>query len=171
MAKRFTATEIWDEDWFLEMPIEYKLFWYYMLANCDHGGLFKVNMRSFCSLNEVKLTPNKAIEFFNTGKQRVRIISDSLWFIEDFFVYQYGGTFNMNNRVHESISELYKKHNIDLLSVRGLKDLKDGVKDKDKDISLVKHKNSENGKQVHNFKAQGENLFAKRSNEFRDAAE
>ena len=26
MAKRFSATEIWDEDWFLDMPNEYKLF-------------------------------------------------------------------------------------------------------------------------------------------------
>ena len=43
MAKRFTSTEIWNEDWFLDMPAEYKLFWYYMLCECDHAGLFKVN--------------------------------------------------------------------------------------------------------------------------------
>ena len=134
MAKRFTATEIWKEDWFLDMPIEYKLFWYYILSNCDHAGLFKVNLRSFCGLMEVKLTPSKVLEYFNFGKQRIRVISDSLWLIEDFFVYQYGPTFNWNNRVHESIGELYQRHNIELKSIRGLIDLKDRVKDKDKDI-------------------------------------
>lgn len=134
MAKRFTATEIWKEDWFLDMTIEYKLFWYYMLSNCDHAGLFKVNLRSFCGLMEVKLTSNKVLEYFNAGKERIRIVSESVWLIEDFFVYQYGTTFNWNNRVHESIGELYKRHNIEIKSIRGLLDLKDRVKDKDKDI-------------------------------------
>lgn len=133
MAKRFTATEIWNEDWFLDMPIEYKLFWYYMLANCDHAGLFKLNLRSFCGLNEVKMTSNKALEYFNTGKQRIRVVSESIWFIEDFFVYQYGVVFNWNNRVHDSIGKLYLRHKINLTSIRGLLDLKEGVKDKDKD--------------------------------------
>lgn len=133
MAKRFTATEIWKEDWFLDMPIEYKLFWYYMLSNCDHAGLFKINIGSFCRLNEVKLTSKKAFEYFNVGKQRIREVSDSVWFIEDFFVYQYGTTFNWNNRVHESIGEIYKRNNIEIKSIRGLLDLKDRVKDKDKD--------------------------------------
>lgn len=138
MAKRFTATEIWGEDWFLEMPVEYKLFWYYMLSHCDHAGLFKVNLRSFCGLNEVKLSSTKALEYFNAGKQRIRVISESVWFIEDFFVYQYGTTFNWNNRVHESIGELYKRQKIELTTIRGLIDLKDRVKDKDKDKDINK---------------------------------
>lgn len=133
MAKRFTATEIWDEDWFLEMPNEYKLFWYYMLSKCDHAGLFKVNERTFNRLIEVNLTSNSALIYFNRGKDRVKVISDSVWYVEDFFVYQYGTTFNWNNRVHESIGELYKRQNIDPKKIRGLLDLKEGVKDKDKD--------------------------------------
>lgn len=133
MAKRFTATEIWDEDWFLEMPIEYKLFWFYMKDSCDHAGLFKVNIKSYCLLNEVKLTSSKALEYFNHGKQRIRVVSDSIWFIEDFFSYQYGHNFNVNNRVHASILELYKKNKIELSSIRGLNEVTDRVKDKDKD--------------------------------------
>jgi len=140
MAKRFTDTNIWGEDWFLEMPNEYKLFWYYMLSNCDHSGVFKVNLRSFCSLNEVKLSSSKVLEYFNVGKQRIRVIQDNVWFIEDFFVYQYGETFNTNNRVHESIKKVYEKYNIELTSIRGLKDHKDRVKDKDKDIDKDKEK-------------------------------
>jgi hypothetical protein len=133
MAKRFTATEIWDEDWFLDMPNEYKLFWYYMLSSCDHCGLFKVNLRSFCSQLGVTLTPNKALELFNTGKERIREISKSLWLIEDFFVFQYGEKFNRKNRVHESIEKSYLKHGIKLTSIRGLVEVNDRVKDKDKD--------------------------------------
>jgi len=140
MAKRFTSTEIWAEDWFLEMPIEYKLFWYYMLSNCNHAGFFKVNLRSFCGLNEVKLTSTLVLQYFNSGKSRIRVINSSLWLIEDFFVYQYGTTLNENNRVHNSIKKEYIKYDIDLGSIRGLIDLKEGVKDKDKDKDILIHK-------------------------------
>lgn len=42
------------------------------------------------------------------------------------------------------------------------------LKEKERDNVLVKHKNSENGKQFINFKTQGEDLFAKRDNEHRN---
>jgi len=133
MAKRFTSTEIWKEDWFLDMPNQYKLFWYYMLAHCDHSGLFKVNLRSFCGQLEVKMTSKEAFEYFNNGKQRIRSITDTLWLIEEFYYYQYGEVLNPKNRVHQSVADLYKKYGIELTSIRGLKEVKQGVKDKDKD--------------------------------------
>jgi hypothetical protein len=135
MAKRFTATEIWGEDWFLEMPSEYKLFWYYMLSTCDHGGLFKVNVRSFRGLVGVEITPETALEHFNKGKSRIRVINNSVWLIEDFFVFQYGTTFNPNNKMHESIEKLYLKLDLKMTSIRGLTDLKDRVKEKEKEIN------------------------------------
>lgn len=124
MAKRFTATEIWGEDWFLSMPLEYKLFWYYMLSTCDHAGLFKVNVMVFCGLNKVCVTPAKALEYFNVGKDRIRVINQTAWLIEDFFSYQYGENFNQNNRVHESIEKAYCKVGVKLGSIRGLKEIK-----------------------------------------------
>lgn len=133
MAKRFFGTEVWDEDWFLEMPEEYRLLWFYILAKCDHAGLFRVNLTSFNLRNKKKVLPFTALKYFNSDKERIRIISEKLWFIEDFFVFQYGETFNKNNKVHESIEKIYNQANIKLTSIRGLKDLKDRVKDKDKD--------------------------------------
>ena len=120
MAKRFFSDKIWEEDWFLEMPVEYRLFWFYMLSACDHSGVFKVNLRPFCSLNYVKILPAKALEFFNLGKNRVRVINPTTWFIEDFFVYQYGDTLNLNNKVHESAAKNYKRLNINVKQIRGL---------------------------------------------------
>jgi hypothetical protein len=144
MAKRFFSTEIWDEDWFIDMPMEYKLFWFYILSNCDHCGLFKVNLRSFCGLNGVKIDSDSALTYFNNGKSRIRVVNQSVWFIEDFFVYQYGTTLNLNNRVHESIKNRYDNIGIKLTSIRGLIDLKDRVKDKDKEIKRFR-KNPKGG--------------------------
>lgn len=137
MAKRFCSTDIWDEDWFLEMPIGYKLFWSYMLASCNHAGLFKVNLGSFCRLNEVKIEAEQALQFFNNGKERIRVVNQSLWYIEDFFVFQYGPTLNLKNRVHNSVKNELEKNGIELTSIRGLIEVKDGVKDKDKDKDIV----------------------------------
>lgn len=167
MAKRFTSTEIWNEDWFLDMPAEYKLFWYYMLCECDHAGLFKVNLKSFCGLNNIQIDSDKVLEYFNKDKVRIRVVNKSVWFIEDFFVFQYGTTMNLNNRLHSSIEKLYSKFDLKLTSIRGVLDLIDGVKEKDKD-NVFKQKKSENGKQFVNFKTQGEELFAKRDREHRD---
>lgn len=145
MAKRFFATDIWEEDWFLDMPNEYKQFWFYILAKCDHAGIFKVNVRSFRGLVGVELGSSKALTLFNTGKQRIRIIKDDVWLIEDFFVYQYGPVMNLQNKVHNSIAKIYKKHGVSLTSIRGLKDLKDGVKDKDKDKELESNEDNKGG--------------------------
>lgn len=143
MAKRFVDTKMWSDDWFTQMPMAYKMLWHYILSACDHAGVFKVNLRSFCLLNEVKLTSNEAIDHFNLGKQRIRIISDSTWYIEDFVVFQYGPVLNLNNRVHLSVVKELEKVGVKLTSIRGLVEVKEGVKDKDKDKEKNKEKKEE----------------------------
>lgn len=124
MAKRFSDTEIWDEDWFLEMPNEYKLFWFYLLSSCNHAGIFKINLKSFCALNQIHIELEKALEYFNNGKKRIRQINGSVWLVEDFFIFQYGQNFNSNNRVHESIKVQYQKYGVKLNTIRGLIEVK-----------------------------------------------
>lgn len=142
MAKRFSSTEIWSEDWFLDIPNSYKLFWFYILSSCNHAGIFRVNVKIFSALVEDAVDPNTAIKYFNFGKNRIRVLNESAWLIEDFFVYQYGDTININNRVHQSILKEYEKHSIKLDEIRGLNrsllDLKERVKDKDKEKDEVK---------------------------------
>lgn len=133
MAKRFTATDIWEEDWFIEMPTEYQLFWFFIKDRCDHAGVFKVNTSFFNSLFKSNIDSETAFIFFNKGKERLRKINCSSWLIEDFFKFQYGENFNGNNRLHESIATVYDKLEVKLGSIRGLKVVKDRVKDKDKD--------------------------------------
>jgi hypothetical protein len=171
MAKRFFSTEIWNEDWFIDMPTEYKLFWYYMLSNCDHSGVFKVNLRPYCTLNQINLSSEKAFELFNVGKERIIKVRQDVWLIPDFFVFQYGPILNLNNNVHLGASNIYKKYNIDLRTIRGLIDQKERTKDKDKDkdiLSLTKKSQNENFeengqfKPSGNFRSQGEELFAYR---------
>ena len=121
MAKRFTDTGIWDEDWFYELSLEYKLFFFYLKDSCDHAGIWKPKTRAFMSATDVEISLEKALEYLNTGKKRVRVLPNGKWFIEDFFAFQYGSRINLNNRVHQSVLQCYQDNDISIGSVRGIK--------------------------------------------------
>jgi hypothetical protein len=120
MAKRFTATEIWEEDWFLDMPNEYKLFWFYIKDKCDQAGFFRINIKLFNSLHSTNIDLDEAFEIFNKGKKRLRKVNGSMWLMEDFFKFQYGHKFNTDNRMHLGIEKIYKSHGVEIGSLRGI---------------------------------------------------
>jgi len=126
MAKRFASTEIWNEDWFLELPIEYKLFWFYIVAICDQAGFFKINLKRFCELNNVQIDSETAIELFNKGKKRIRKVNGSMLLIEDFFKFQYGHKFNSENKVHLGIEKIYNSHGVEIGSLKGIERVSKG---------------------------------------------
>ena len=147
MAKRFFDTKIWDDDWFLDMPNEYKLFWFYMLSSCDSAGIFKVNLRSFSGLLGVKISAEEILKIFNTGKERILPVSEKVWVILDFFSFQYGHSFNINNPFHKGVKKILDKQNISINTLRGLKEVNltpkrgllgvsETIKEKEKEIYI-----------------------------------
>lgn len=127
MAKRFTETTIWDDDWFYELSPEYKLFWFYIKDNCDHAGVWKPKTRAFKAATDVEIDLNKALEYYNINKTRIRVLKNGYWFIEDFFSFQYSNKLkqlNINNRVHKSILDVYISMGIPLSSIRGLETIR-----------------------------------------------
>ncbi len=103
MPKRFHDTEIWNEDWYLEMPIEYMKLWDYIKDTCDHAGIWRPNKKRFELLIKRYIDLEIALRYFNAGKERIQILSNGRWFILDFIVFQYGSSLNLNNSVHRSV--------------------------------------------------------------------
>ena len=123
MAKRFTDTTIWEEDWFFELSPEYKLFWFYIKDNCDYAGIWKPKMRAFKSATDIEIDLDTVFKLLNTDKQRIRKLSNGHWLIEDFFFFQYGKSsrsINLANRVHRSIFNIYEKNKIPVSSINGI---------------------------------------------------
>lgn len=164
--KRFTDTNIWDEDWFITMPPAYRLLWIWIKDKCDHSGIWKPNLKTFENLNGT-VDLEKAVEYFNTlDKVRIIKLTNGKFFLPGFFVFQYGATLNLNNNVHASALKILNSNGLSELDFRGLLEVKqssnrgqtgvketpkDKEKDKDKDIISSKE-NVNNNLQAKNNK-------------------
>jgi len=131
--KRFHDILIWFQDWFTELPKAYMFFWLYVKDTCDHAGIWKPNKKIFEFLVEEKIDLEKALEYFNKDKERIVVLQNGDWLLTDFFFFQYGQVMNLANRVHKSVYDRYKQLGVNLTSIRGLIDLKEGIKEKDKE--------------------------------------
>jgi len=120
MAKRFHDTGIWSQDWFVEMPAEYMMLWWYILDNCCYSGIWKPNKKYIEFISGKTIDLKKALELFNVHKERVKVLKTGRWFLMDFIVFQYGTHLNANNRVHASIAKTLADNEIELTSIRGL---------------------------------------------------
>jgi hypothetical protein len=100
MAKRYTDSEKWQDNWFTDLTNDQKIIWIYLLDHCDNAGLWKININNlnyFCSTN---LSVGELLSIFN---KRLTQINVDVCLINKFCVYQYGLDFlNSKNKAVES---------------------------------------------------------------------
>jgi hypothetical protein len=132
MAKRFTDTNKWRKDFIRGLQGAYKLLWLYILDECDHAGIWHVELDVASLRIGYDLDEKKTLEAFNGHI----IVFDQghKWFIPDFIDFQYG-TLNPENRAHNSVLELLEKYKLKG-HLRGLQGRKD--KEEDKEMEMVK---------------------------------
>jgi hypothetical protein len=142
MPKRFTETKKWDDPWFEELPSKYKLFWLYLLDECDHAGVWKVNFRKASFMIGESLEQSEVLRYLSG---RVTKIDENYWIVNKFIEFQYNGL--KNDKVGNSIRQILAKHRLtNLLNVLELGATKpldspyQGAKDKDKDKDKVMDK-------------------------------
>jgi len=129
MPKRFTDTEKWRKPWFRKLPQEYKLLWFYILDDCDHAGIWQVDIDVAEIRTGEEFDVNKAIEIFDN---KIYVFDNkNKWFIPSFIEFQYG-KLNKENRAHNSVISILEKYNL-----MGVISPLQGAKDKDKDMDMV----------------------------------
>jgi len=122
----------------LEAP--YKALWIYLLCECDHAGVWTVELDVAQLRMGMKLDTEKALE--KMGGAVVPIDGGAKWFLPDFVAFQYG-TLNPANRVHESVLAILSKYGIDpndLSKNKPLTSPLQGAKDKDRDMDIQERK-------------------------------
>ena len=119
MAKRFIDTDLFKKRFVRSLPAGYKLLWVYLFCECDHAGIWEVDLEVaglFCGVTFTPEELNKRLgdrlQFFDGGSKA---------FIPDFIEFQYGTDLNPHNPAHRSVIARLEKYG--LLGV-----LKEGIK-------------------------------------------
>lgn len=129
MSKRFTDTEKFSDTWYRKLSILHKVIWEYLLAECNHAGIFEnfdLEMMSFKIGAEVTQEDLKVFE------DRIIFIKPDVLFIPKFIQFQYG-VLNPQSKVHISVLRELEKYGIDRVSIEYPKSI-DTLKDKNKNI-------------------------------------
>jgi hypothetical protein len=110
MAKRFTDTDKWKDEWFLELETAIKMLWIYMVDTCDHAGVWRVNFKLASFSVGTILDKQSALKALG---DRVTVLSEEKWHIKKFVVYQYGNPLKISNNAHKGVIKLLEFHNIE----------------------------------------------------------
>jgi hypothetical protein len=107
-VKRFTETQKWADPWFMDLPAKWKLFWVYLLDNCDNAGVWTPNMR----LAAVQIGENfEAAEALRVFTDRIEALPNGKWHITKFVEFQFG-ELSDSCKPHKSIKNLMEKHGL-----------------------------------------------------------
>jgi hypothetical protein len=136
MAKRMTDTDKWKKRFLRELQPQHKLLWFYILDDCNHAGIWEVDIE----VASIRVGENLVYDMLPKSFLDKIVIFDNgdKWFIPDFIEFQYG-ELNPNSNVHKSVIQLLERYNLEGY-LKGSQTLPEGVQDKDKDIVIVKEK-------------------------------
>ena len=134
MAKRMTDTDKWKKRFVRDLSPQHKLLWFYILDDCNHAGIWEVDIEVASIRVGYELVYDMLPESF---LDKIVIFDNGdKWFIPDFIDFQYG-ELNPNSNVHKSVISLLQRYNLEGY-VKGLQTLHNTVQDKD--IVIVKDK-------------------------------
>lgn len=89
MAKRFVDSNKYKKRFIRNLPSAYKIFWDYIICNCDNAGIWHVDFDvARVETGEKSLNEKKAKELFK--EKIISFDNDEKWFIPSFIDFQYG---------------------------------------------------------------------------------
>jgi hypothetical protein len=129
MAKRFTDTEKWKKPFIRGLQGAYKLLWLYVCDDCDHAGIWQVDIDVAEIRIGEKIDLDEAIKSF---EDKIIIFDKgNKWFIPSFIEFQYPSGLNPENRSHNSVIILLEKYNLRISKNKPLISPLEGAMDMD----------------------------------------
>jgi hypothetical protein len=107
--KRLTDLDKWKKPFFRKLPYEYKLFWLYLLDDCDHCGIWHVDLEIAEIKLGFKLSLKKAQGLFE--ERVVEFDNGTKWFVPDFVQFQYG-VLDDRNKMSKAVLPVLEKYNL-----------------------------------------------------------
>jgi hypothetical protein len=138
MAKRFTDTEKWKKPFIRSLKAPYKLLWLYVCDDCDHSGIWQVDIEVAQIRIGEKLDEQKALEYF--GDKIIPLENNTKWFIPSFIEFQYPSGLSENNKAHTGIIKNLERYKQQIENYKPLISPLQGDKDMVMDKVMVKDK-------------------------------
>jgi hypothetical protein len=117
-VKRFTATEKWSDSWYRKLKPLHKLFWQYLVDNCDQSGVWKVDLELASYYIGAKVDASALVAFAG----RVREVGKEKWWMPGFIVFQFG-KLSEECPFHVKVLKLLEDHRLVALWEAYLRDL------------------------------------------------
>jgi len=141
MSKRFIDTELFDDEWFMELPKDCKIGFIYYITKCNHAGILDLNKKLFEFQTGVKWNAvHKGLG------NRLITVREGLFFMPKYLDYQYPNFPNSNVKQQQSaiaiLSDLGLMKDEKLMVEQGLSNSYDN--DNDNDNEDVNGNGSEN---------------------------
>lgn len=110
MAKRFTDTEKWKKPFIRGLQGPYKLLWFYVCDDCDHSGIWQVDIEIAQIRIGEKIDLADAVKFFG---EKIQVFDNgNKWFIPSFIEFQYPSGLNPLNKAHGSVIKNLEKYGL-----------------------------------------------------------
>jgi len=107
MAKRFISTEIFSDEWFMELNPSAKLLYIYLFVNCDHAGIIKLNMKLAEFQTKIKSMETVIKDLGN----RLYRVDENIYFLTRFIPFQYPNFPNSKVQQQKGVLDILKKYN------------------------------------------------------------
>ena len=106
--KRFTETAKWKDKWFMELNPTHKLFYLYILDECDNCGVWEPNFALAQFMIGLEINEEEILQVL---QDKIWILDTGRWLIPKFIKFQYG-KLNPKCKPHLSVIRLLEKHNL-----------------------------------------------------------
>jgi RNA recognition motif-containing protein len=100
MAKRFTDTDKWDDEWFMDLEPSMKCLWLYICDKCDCAGVWKVNFKKANYVIGAIFDKQSTLKAFNG---RITEVGKEKWFVEKFIKFQYPKGLSDTSSIHKGV--------------------------------------------------------------------
>lgn len=112
MSKRFIDTEMFDDEWFMDLSPEAKLLYIYLFTKCDHAGIINVNWKLTEFQTGIKDLRNSKETLTKELGNRLVSMENNNYFLPKFIWFQYPGFPNSRVRQQASAIELLKRFDL-----------------------------------------------------------
>lgn len=131
-----TDTDKWKKRFLRELKPQHKLLWFYILDDCNHAGIWDVDIE----VASIRVGEELIYDMLPQAFLDKIVIFDNgdKWFIPEFIDFQYG-ELNPNSNVHKSVIALLEKYNLEGY-MKGSQGVQTTLNNKDKDKDIVKVK-------------------------------